>query len=80
MDALIDYLNSLPVPEQAAFAVRCNTTIGYLRKAASVGQKLRESVCINIDRESMGRVTVEQLRPDVDWGYLRATCCEQRAA
>ena len=36
--------------------------------------------CPAIERETAGQVTCEQLRPDVDWGYLRATRCEQQAA
>lgn len=29
--------------------------------------------CPTIEKLTAGRVTCEQLRPDVDWGYLRAT-------
>ncbi|KQO23478.1 YdaS family helix-turn-helix protein [Acidovorax sp. Leaf78] len=73
MKPLLDYLNSLPVAEQATFAQRCGTTVGYLRKAVSVGQRLKAEVCINIERESAGRVMCEFLRPEVDWRYLRET-------
>lgn len=71
MNALLAYLKSLPMPEQASFAQRCGTTVGYLRKAISVGSALREGLCIRIERESGGAVRLEQLRPDVDWNYLR---------
>lgn len=70
MKILIDYLNGLSTAEQAAYAVRCGTSVGYLRKAASVGQRLREKLCIKLDRESGGVVRCDVLRPDVDWGYL----------
>ena len=73
MEKLILYLNSLPKQEQGAFAERCDTTVGYLRKAASVGQKLRESLCINVERESKRAVRCEDLRPDVDWASIRNT-------
>lgn len=73
MDALRLYLNSIPVADQLKFAERCGTTLGYLRKAISAGQLLREKVVIAIERESGGAVTCELLRPDVDWGYLRGT-------
>jgi len=38
--------------------------------------------CIDIDRATQGAVRCEDLRPDVDWAYLRGTDCatEQRAA
>lgn len=75
MKLLIDYLNSLSTADQAAYAGRCGTSVGYLRKAASVGQRLGESLCIALDRESGGAVPCDVLRPDVDWGYLA-----QRAA
>ena len=73
MDILRTYLNSLPVADQRSFAERCDTSLGYLRKAISVGQKLSEGLCINIERESAGAVPCESLRPDVDWAYLRGT-------
>lgn len=73
MDKLIHFLNSMSPPEQAAFANRCGTSIGYLRKAASKGQKLGDGLCINIERESARLVKCEDLRADVDWAFLRGT-------
>jgi DNA-binding transcriptional regulator YdaS (Cro superfamily) len=70
METLRTYLNRLSPAEQAVFALRCGTTIGYLRKALSKGQSLGESLCINLERESGQAVFVENLRPDVDWAYL----------
>lgn len=71
MIELRSYLRSLKPDEQESFALRCGTTIGYLRKALSTGQTLREGLCIKLEQESAGRVTLEGLRPDVDWDYLR---------
>lgn len=62
----MEYLNSLPVAEQSSFAQRCGTTVGYLRKAVSVGQLLKVVVCVSIERETHGQVTRKDLRPD-DW-------------
>lgn len=62
----MEYLNSLPVAEQSSFAQRCGTTVGYLRKAVSVGQLLKAVVCVSIERETNGQVTRKDLRPD-DW-------------
>lgn len=72
MNPLLNYLNALPVPDQIAYAVRCGTTVGYLRKAISKGQKLGESLVINLERESGSKVRCEEIRSDVDWAYLRA--------
>lgn len=71
MNALRDYLNGLSVTEQGRFAEACGTSLGYLRKAISVDAKIGEGLAISIERESDQRVTCEELRPDVDWAYLR---------
>lgn len=71
MDKLRAYLNSLPTADREIFAERCGTTVGYLRKAASVGQKISEGLCIRVGIESHGAVKPDDLRPDVDWDYLR---------
>lgn len=71
MDKLLIYLNALSSDDQTAFAARCDTTVGYLRKACSKGQRLGEGLCIKIERESGGEVRCEAIRPDVDWAYLR---------
>lgn len=33
--------------------------------------------CIDIERATNGTVRCEDLRPDVDWAYLRGTDCPQ---
>lgn len=73
MEALHAYLKTMSTTDQAAFAKRCHTSLNYLRKAISTGQKLRESLVIDIERESAGAVRCELIRPDVDWAYLRGT-------
>ena len=74
METLRAYLNALSPDEQAEFARRCETTIGYLRKALSKGGRLGESLCINLERESAGALRCEDLRPEgVDWAYIRGT-------
>lgn len=79
MKKLLSYLNGLPPTEQAAFAQRSGTSVGYLRKAISKGQKIGEGLCINLERESGRAVLCEDLRDDVDWAYLRNTPPNQRA-
>ena len=71
MKILLEHLNSLPVDEQVAFARRCGTTVGYLRKAVSVKQRMGSDLCILLERESCGNIRCEDIRPDVDWAYLR---------
>jgi len=73
MDKLLAYLNALKKDERTSFCSSCGTTERYLRKAISAKQRLGAELCINIDRESRGAVVCEELRPDVDWAYLRAS-------
>lgn len=73
MNKLLGYLNGLPKADRQAFAARCDTSEGYLRKAISKGQRLGESLCIAIERESGRAVCCEDIRADVDWAYLRNT-------
>ncbi len=48
------------------FAQRCGTTVGYLRKACSKGDLLREKVCALAEAHSFGAVKRIELRPE-DW-------------
>jgi DNA-binding transcriptional regulator YdaS (Cro superfamily) len=73
METLRAYLSSLSTEEQAAYAKRCKTSVGYLRKAISQGQRLSADLCINLDRESARAVRFEDLRPEADWDYVRRT-------
>lgn len=70
MDKLQTYLNGLSPAAQAEFARRCDTSLGYLRKAISTGQRLGEGLCLRIGVESAGTVQPGDLRPDVDWQRL----------
>lgn len=72
MEELLKYLRSLEPQAQADFASRCGTTVGYLRKGAYVRAAFAVDLCLAIAVESGGAVKPEQLRPDLDWPYLRA--------
>lgn len=71
MEKLRSYLNSLTPADQSLFARRCGTTIEYLRKAISKGQVFRSALCINIERESGGIVTCDDLDPKANWAFIR---------
>lgn len=73
METLRIYLNSLTSEEQALFARKAETSIGFLRKAISVKQKLGEGICIRIEAATDGKVRAEDLRPDVPWHVIRGT-------
>ncbi len=65
MDTLRHYLSTLPPADQAAYAARCGTTIGYLRKALSVQPRLDGALVRRLDEESAGAVSRSDLRPDI---------------
>jgi DNA-binding transcriptional regulator YdaS (Cro superfamily) len=73
MDELRKFLNSISTEEQTEFAIRAGTTIGYLRKAiySRKRKKFDVNLVIGIEKASYRKVRREQLRPDVDWKYLR---------
>ena len=64
--AVLRYLNSLPYKEREALCKRLNTTEGYLRKAATVGEKLRPRLCAELEHITSKHITRQHLRPD-DW-------------
>lgn len=78
--ALLELLNSKTVEEQDKFAAACGTSVGYLRQVAYGNRKCGWSLAINIDRESGGQVSLEALRPDIDWEHVRSRALRQEAA
>ena len=67
---LSKYLESKSASELAASVGISNA---YLSQIKSGVRKASSQVCINIERETAGAVRCEDLRPDVDWAYLRGT-------
>ncbi|MCO7458436.1 hypothetical protein [Stenotrophomonas maltophilia] len=65
MDTLRSYLKTLSPLEQADFARRAGTTIGYLRKALSKGQRFGGALVRQLHVHSGGRVCLTDLRPDI---------------
>lgn len=71
MKKLIDYINGLTIAERDDFEAALRkllphgrTSIGYLRKAASKGQKLGAEICVAIEQAASGAVTRRDLRDD----------------
>lgn len=65
------YIKVLDKDALAALAVRCNTTAGQLKQIAYGNRRASGGLAVSIERETQGMVTCEQLRPDIDWAYLR---------
>ena len=64
---LHDYLRSLAPDKQCRFARCAGTSLGYVRKVLSARSRFGEAICQRIELASSGAVTVEELRPDVNW-------------
>ncbi|WP_429562070.1 Cro/Cl family transcriptional regulator [Paraburkholderia sp. MM6662-R1] len=60
------FLNAMSPRDQESFSRSCGTTIGYLRKAISSGQRLRTDLCVKIEQRSDYYLMRWDLRP-TDW-------------
>lgn len=70
---LKDYLRQLGSDDaRDAFAQACGTSLNYLKLIAYGAKRAGAATAINIDRASNGTVRCEDLRPDIDWAYLRS--------
>lgn len=65
METLRTYLSTLSPPQQAQYAARARTSIGYLRKALSKGQRFDGGLVRLLHVESGGAVSLHELRPDI---------------
>lgn len=73
IQSLIDYIKAMPTEyEREAFAKRCGTSLGYLKLVMYGNRNCSAALAINIDRESKGLITCDELCPDVDFNYLRS--------
>lgn len=63
---LIAYINGLDRAARESFERSVGTSIGYLRKASSIGQVPRAALCVAIERATGGAITRRALRAD-DW-------------
>lgn len=77
---LLDLLKTFDEEALSNFAERCDSTPKYLLKIARGHGRVGTALAINIERESGGRVRCEDLRPDVDWEYLRTSRKRKRRA
>jgi DNA-binding transcriptional regulator YdaS (Cro superfamily) len=78
MKKLIDYVNSLTPSEREALSRLANTSISYMRKAASKGQIFEAARCRLVVGASNGALTLADLRPD-DWHLIWPELVEQPA-
>lgn len=70
---LHDYIKSFDKNALDSFAGSCGTTSGQLKQVAYGYRRPGAALAISIERESARAVTCEDMRPDIDWAYLRGT-------
>lgn len=73
MDAFHIYLKGLTKEQRAELAEKCGTSVAYLWQIAYEQRRCREALAIEIEKATGRKVTVEDLRPDVDWAYVRSS-------
>ena len=70
----------LEINSASSLASAVGISNAYLSQIKSEKRQASASVCVAIERETAGAVRCEDLRPDVDWAYLRGTAKPQKAA
>lgn len=70
---LLDYMKGLDRERVERLAAACSTSVGQLKQVAYGNRRAGASLAIAIDRGTAGQVTCEELRPDIDWQYLRGS-------
>lgn len=65
------FIRAVPRGARDDFAIRCGTTLKYLRQVAYKAKPCSAELAIAIERESRGAVTVEEMRPDLSWHVVR---------
>lgn len=73
LDRAIAYIGSMQ-----KLAVHLEVTKGAVGQWKHPGRRVPAEYCPTIERLSGGTVRCEELRPDVEWGYLRKTDCHCR--
>jgi len=70
---LHDYIKSFDKHTLDCFAANCGTTAGQLKQVAYGYRRPGAALAISIERESSRAISCEDMRPDIDWAYMRST-------
>lgn len=69
--SLLEFIRPMSKDELDEFSKRCETTAGQIKQVAYGNRRASAGLSIAIDRETNGAITCDELRPDIDWAYLR---------
>lgn len=75
-----EYFRGLSGSEKDHLAKVCGTSKGYLSQIAYKHRPCGEGLAIEIEKATSSAVRCEDLRPDVDWQYLRGSNPIQKAS
>ena len=64
-------MNPIPIEARRELAKKSGIGDDYLYQLLTRRKVASLELCIILERESQRAVTCEELRPDVDWAYLR---------
>lgn len=70
------YLSNLERGGLSKLAALLDISPSYLSQLSSGSAPVSEKRCIEIEKATGGAVRCEDLRPDVDWAYLRSSSLE----
>lgn len=67
---LLNYITELPIDSREDFAKKCGTSLAYMKQIAYGNKNCGAALAISIDRESGGKVLLEELCPEPEWEYV----------
>lgn len=71
-EILLNFINGTPTARLQEIAARLKTTPGQLQQIAYRNRPCKMEIAIGIDSESNGVVPMTQLRPDIQWSYVKS--------
>lgn len=74
----MDLKTYLQTHRQVDLARALGVTQGAVNQWASGATRVAAARCIAIERATDRAVTCEELRPDIDWAYLRGTAPQDK--
>lgn len=78
--SLKNYVAEMSLDQRRAFAKRCGFSLGHLNNLMHGCKPCRADFAINIERETHGEVTAEQMAPTVDWPVVRHKATKKSGA
>ncbi|WP_339514486.1 YdaS family helix-turn-helix protein [Pseudomonas sp. RL_15y_Pfl2_60] len=76
---LLDYIKPLTKEQLEVFSSSCGSTVGQIKQVA-YGRRASAELAIRIDIASLGQVSCEDIRGDIDWKYLRDSSADSKQA